>query len=265
MVGLNTQSVNLINGRFVRQARGGIVIRMRFVNKNVLVTGASRGIGAEIASKFRDEGAFVIGTRTSSSSECEELCDEWFDVDFSDENQLLEFAESIRVRNINVLVNNAGINVNADFGDIVLDTFKKIQQVNVLAPFLISQAVLESMSEKKWGRIVNISSIWGKIGKQGRAAYSASKFAIDGLTLGLATEYSAKGILANCIAPGFIDTSLTRRMLTENQIKNLTQQVPVGRLGEVNEIASLVLWLSSEENTFVSGQNIAIDGGFTRV
>lgn len=238
---------------------------MQFSGKKVFITGASRGIGAQVASRFRDEGAFVIGTRTSCHSKCETTCDEWFEVDFSDEGQIFICADWLSSQNIDVLVNNAGINVNANFKDIDLETFKKIQQVNVLAPFLLSQAVIDSMSRQAWGRIVNISSIWGKISKEGRAAYSASKFALDGLTVAIAAEYSCQGIMANCIAPGFIDTSLTRRMLTSDQIEKLTAQVPVGRLGDVDEIASLVLWLSSPQNTFVTGQNIAIDGGFTRV
>ena len=99
----------------------------------------------------------------------------------------------------------------------------------------------------------------------GRAAYSASKFALDGITTTLAVEYASDGILANSIAPGFIDTDLTNRMLGKEGIKELVAKVPVGRLGKVEEIANLVLWLASEENTFISGQNIAIDGGFTRV
>jgi NAD(P)-dependent dehydrogenase (short-subunit alcohol dehydrogenase family) len=238
---------------------------MRFSDKKVFITGASRGIGASIASKFRDEGAFVIGTRTSSSSEIEADCDYWLDVDFTDEKQILECARYLKTQTIDILINNAGINSNGGFAEIDLDMFKTIQQVNLLAPFLLCQAVIKGMSNQSWGRIVNISSIFGKISKEGRAAYSASKFGLDGLTIALAAEYSSDGIIANCIAPGFIDTSLTRRMLSSDQIKALTAQVPVGRLGDVGEISNLVLWLSSSENTFITGQNIAIDGGFTRV
>lgn len=238
---------------------------MRFSDKKVFITGASRGIGASIASKFRDEGAFVIGTRTSSSSKVETVCDYWLDVDFTDENQVLKCVRYLKTQPVDILVNNAGINSNAGFTEIDLDTFKAIQQVNLTAPLLLCQAVIKGMSEKSWGRIVNISSIFGKISKEGRAAYSASKFGLDGLTIALAAEHSSDGILANCIAPGFIDTSLTRRMLSSDQITALTAQVPVGRLGDVGEISNLVLWLSSSENTFITGQNIAIDGGFTRV
>ena len=121
------------------------------------------------------------------------------------------------------------------------------------------------MRRKGWGRIVNVSSIWGKISKEHRASYSTSKFAIDGMTLALAAEHSADGIIANSIAPGFVDTELTRRVLGETGIQSLVATVPARRLGQVDEIACLVLWLASEENTYLAGQNISIDGGFSRV
>jgi len=164
-----------------------------------------------------------------------------------------------------VLINNAGINKNAPFTEIEPNTFQLIQQVNVFAPFILCQAAIPSMKCKGWGRIVNVSSIWGKICMAGRASYSASKFALDGMTTTLAVEHAADGIIANSIAPGFIDTDLTHSMLGEKGIQTLVSKVPSGRLGKVEEIARFVLWLASEENTFISGQNIAIDGGFTRV
>jgi 3-oxoacyl-[acyl-carrier protein] reductase len=120
------------------------------------------------------------------------------------------------------------------------------------------------MREKSWGRIVNIASVFSKVGKEHRAPYSASKFAVDGLTLSLAIEHSAAGILANCVSPGFIDTDMTRRILGEDGIREMLKSVPIGRLAQPDEIAQLVLWLSSPQNTFLTGQNIAIDGGFTR-
>ena len=145
------------------------------------------------------------------------------------------------------------------------DDFLSIQQVNVFAPFLLCQAAIPAMRRKGWGRIVNVSSIWGKISKEHRASYSTSKFAIDGMTLALAAEHSADGIIANSIAPGFVDTELTRRVLGETGIQSLVATVPARRLGQVDEIACLVLWLASEENTYLAGQNISIDGGFSRV
>jgi NAD(P)-dependent dehydrogenase (short-subunit alcohol dehydrogenase family) len=238
---------------------------MRFLNKRVFITGASRGIGAHIANSFREEGAYVVGTQTKNNDIKSDLCDEWFITDFSDENQVLSCAKYLRSQNFDILVNNAGFNINEEFALIDLDVFKKIQQVNLFAPFVLCQAVIGGMEQKGWGRIVNISSIWGKVSKAGRAAYSASKFGLDGLTISLSAEYSSRGIMANCVAPGFIDTSLTRRTLKPDEITDLVARVPAARLGSVEEVSKLVLWLSSEENTFTTGQNIAIDGGFTRV
>lgn len=238
---------------------------MRFSDKKVFVTGASRGIGHAIAQAFRAEGAWVIGTRTRKNYEPDEVCQEWVAADFADVGQIRACAEQVRRAEPDVLVNNAGINKIAPFVEISPDDFLSIQQVNVFAPFLLCQAALPAMKRKGWGRIVNVSSIWGKISKEHRASYSTSKFAIDGMTVALAAEHSADGIIANSIAPGFIDTELTRRVLGEAGIQSLVSNVPARRLGQVDEIARLVLWLASEENTYLAGQNIAMDGGFSRV
>ena len=238
---------------------------MRFSDKKVFVTGTSRGIGRAIAKAFRDEGAWVIGTRTGRNSETDDVCQEWVAADFYDIGQIKACADFVRHAEPDVMVNNAGINKIAPFVEIAQEDFLSIQQVNVFAPFLLCQAAIPAMKRKGWGRIVSVSSIWGKTSKEHRASYSTSKFAIDGMTLALAAEHSANGIIANCVAPGFIDTELTRRVLGEAGIQSLVSQVPVGRLGQVDEIARLVLWLASEENTYVAGQNIAIDGGFSRV
>lgn len=238
---------------------------MRFSGKKIFVTGASRGIGRAIAQAFRDEGAWVIGTQTGKNSEADDVCQEWVTADFSDIGQIKACANFVRHAEPDVLVNNAGINKIAPFVEINPDDFQSIQQVNVFAPFLLCQAAIPAMARRGWGRIVNVSSIWGKISKEHRASYSTSKFALDGMTLALAAEHSADGILANCIAPGFIDTALTRRVLGEQGMQAIVSTVPARRLGQADEVARLVLWLASEENTYLAGQNIAIDGGFSRV
>lgn len=238
---------------------------MRFSDKKVFVTGASRGIGRAIAQAFRAEGAWVIGTRTGKNHETDDACQEWVAADFAEVEQIRACAECVRRAEPDVLVNNAGINKIAPFVEISSDDFLSIQQVNVFAPFLLCQAAIPAMKRKGWGRIVNVSSIWGKISKEHRASYSTSKFAIDGMTVALVAEHSADGIIANSIAPGFIDTELTHRVLGEAAIQTLVSNVPARRLGQVDEIARLVLWLASEDNTYVAGQNIAIDGGFSRV
>ena len=207
----------------------------------------------------------MIGTCTDQNNKSDDTCHEWVAADFSDVDQIKACADFARKAEPDVLINNAGINEISPFVEVSQENFLLIQQVNVFAPFLICQSVIPAMKSKGWGRIVNLSSIWGKVSKKYRASYSTSKFAIDGMTLALAAEHSVDGIIANSIAPGFIDTELTRRILSETDIKSLVSSVPIGRLGQINEIASLVLWLTSEENTYLTGQNISIDGGFARV
>lgn len=238
---------------------------MRFSGKKIFISGASRGIGLAIAHAFRAEGAWVIGTRTGKNSITDDVCQEWVTADFLDMEQIRNCADIVRHAEPDVLINNAGINKIAPFIEIAPSDFQSIQQVNVFAPFLLCQAAIPAMVRRGWGRIVNVSSIWGKISKEHRASYSTSKFALDGMTLALAAEYAANGILANCIAPGFIDTELTRQILGEQGIQTLVSAVPARRLGQADEIARLALWLASGENTYITGQNIAIDGGFSRV
>ena len=232
--------------------------------RKVLVTGASRGIGAEIAHAFVGLGAYVIGTCTDSGN-CDTNCSDWLIADFSETKQIHSCAKKIKKLGVDVLINNAGINKIDSFSNIDPEDFLMIQKVNVFAPFILCQAVIPTMKSRGWGRIVNISSIWGKIGKEYRASYSASKFALDGITLALAAEHSQDGILANCVAPGFTDTQLTRRVLGEEGIRHLSEMVPTQRLASSKEIAKFVAWLGSDKNTYIAGQNIAIDGGFNRV
>ncbi|MBS0418974.1 MAG: SDR family oxidoreductase [Proteobacteria bacterium] len=233
--------------------------------KRAVVTGASRGIGRAVAEALRNAGAWVIGTRTAAATDPDPACQEWLEADFSDLEQLRACADRVRAAGADILINNAGINKVAPFEAIDPQDFLRIQQVNVLAPLLLCQAVIPAMKLKGWGRIVNVSSIFGKVSRAQRGPYSASKFALDGMTVALAAEHSGHGILANSVAPGFIDTDLTRRVLGDAGIAAVLANVPIGRLGNVAEIARLILWLAGPENTYICGQNIAIDGGFTRV
>lgn len=232
--------------------------------KTVLVTGASRGIGASTAAHFHAMGHHVVGTRTKFNKS-DIPCNKWFEVDFSDDTSTKEFLREIKDFKIDVLVNNAGINEISPFVEIDDAVFLKIQKVNVLVPFKICQSVIPHMIERRWGRIINISSIWGKISKEFRASYSASKFSLDGITASISAEYASQGILANCVAPGFTRTELTERVLGKSGMDELAQKVPIRRLAEPEEIARFVTWLGSEQNSYITGQNIAIDGGFTRV
>lgn len=232
--------------------------------KVALVTGGTRGIGMAIVKKFLSQGANVITTGTQPHDLGPHGCKHYV-IDFSDSEKLDAFLSEVEKLDADILVNNAGINIIGPFEKIPFLDFEKIQKVNIQAPFRLCQAVVPAMKRKGWGRIINIGSIFGIVGKEFRASYSASKFALDGFNTALAAEVAQYGILANCVAPGFIDTELTRRILGETGIADLVSKVPMKRLGKPEEIAAFVAWLAGPENTFISGQNIAIDGGFTRV
>lgn len=230
--------------------------------KRVLITGVTRGIGQAVAKKFKSNDWYVVGTGTTPQKL--DYVDNYIFANFEYKDQIESLCEIVKSLEIDCLINNAGINKINDFLDIDPSTFLNIQQVNVYAPFRLSQSVLSNMIKNKWGRIVNISSVWGKISKQGRASYSTSKFGIDGLTLSMANEFASQGILCNCVAPGFIDTDMTWKNLGEHGVKKILESVPINRLAQVEEVANLIYMLGSEQNTYISGQNLSIDGGFTR-
>jgi 3-oxoacyl-[acyl-carrier protein] reductase len=237
---------------------------MENMKYRAVVTGATRGIGYAIAERLLKDGLEVIVTGTKKNGKYP-AGSSYYQVDFLDEDSTNKFINFLKKQQINILVNNAGINKISEFSSIDIDDFDRILRINLRAPFQICQAVIPYMEKIKWGRIVNLTSVFGNISKEYRAAYSSSKFGLDGMTLALAAEVSEKGILANSVGPGIIDTDMTRDVLGDSGIAKLKGQIPMKRLGQVSEIASLVSWLVSNENTYMTGQNLMIDGGFTRV
>ena len=229
-----------------------------------VITGATRGIGYAIAERLLKDGLEVIVTGTKKNGK-HPAGSSYYQVDFLDEDSTNKFINFLKKQQINILVNNAGINKISEFSSIDIEDFDRILRINLRAPFQICQAVIPYMEKIKWGRIVNLTSVFGNISKEYRAAYSSSKFGLDGMTVALAAEVSEKGILANSVGPGVIDTDMTREVLGDSGINKLKGQIPMKRLGQVSEIASLVSWLVSNENTYMTGQNLMIDGGFTRV
>jgi 3-oxoacyl-[acyl-carrier protein] reductase len=237
---------------------------MENMKYRAVVTGATRGIGYAIAERLLKDGLEVIVTGTKKNGK-HPAGSSYYQVDFLDEDSTNKFINFLKKQQINILVNNAGINKISEFSSIDIDDFDRILRINLRAPFQICQAVIPYMEKIKWGRIVNLTSVFGNISKEYRAAYSSSKFGLDGMTVALAAEVSEKGILANSVGPGIIDTDMTRDVLGDSGIAKLKGQIPMKRLGQVSEIASLVSWLVSNENTYMTGQNLMIDGGFTRV
>lgn len=232
--------------------------------RTALVTGGTRGIGRAIAERLIRDGARVIVTGTRPEGSAPDGV-EYIGADLCDDTELDRLVAAIAAQPIHILVNNAGINKINPFTDIDLGDFDRIQRVNVRAPLRLCQAVLPFMTANGWGRIVNIGSVFGVISKEERASYSASKCALSGLTTALAVEVAPRGVLANVVAPGFIATDMTRQILGAEGMARMAALVPMKRMGEPSEVAALVSWLASPDNSYVCGQTFVIDGGFTRI
>lgn len=230
--------------------------------KKALVTGGTRGIGWATALALRAAGFEVVVTGRSPGTQGPAGCGT-LACDFSDRKATEAFAAEAAAMDFSVLVNNAAINQVGFVSDCDPNDFLKIQQVNVVAPFLLCRAVVPGMQKRKFGRIVNLSSIFGVVSRPGRAAYSTSKFALTGLTRALALEVAGDNVLVNAVAPGVIDTEMTRGILGEKGIAEILKKIPMGRLAQAEEIARVIRFLVSEENTYLTGQTIIVDGGYT--
>ena len=217
------------------------------MTKNVLLTGGSRGIGHVIRTLFIDAGFNVIAPSRD-------------ELDLSSETSINAFFKSTMAE-YDVVINNAGINIIKPILEITSEDLQLINQVNLSAPLQIIQHCVPYMKEQQSGRIINLSSIWGVRSKEYRTLYSGTKFGLIGYTKALARELAEDNILVNAVCPGFIDTELTAKSLSESQKEELLKQVPLNRLGKPEEIAKHILYLATE-NTFITGQATIIDGGF---
>jgi NAD(P)-dependent dehydrogenase (short-subunit alcohol dehydrogenase family) len=231
--------------------------------KLALVTGATRGLGRAIAERLRDDGAKVIATGTSPSGKPPDGC-EFMAVDFTDAKATEAFAEKIRARAPLILVNNAGIGIEKGIEELKTEEFRQVHDINLVAPMILSRAVVPGMRKAKWGRILNVGSIYGIISREKRVPYSSTKFGIDGLTAALAPEVARDGILVNTLAPGFIYTDMVAAA-TDIDVPALEARIPIGRMAKPHEIAAFASWLVGPENTYMSGSNLVIDGGLVRV
>ncbi|WP_164508650.1 SDR family NAD(P)-dependent oxidoreductase [Halomonas aestuarii] len=231
-----------------------------------LITGGERGIGAAITQVLREDG--ITCTVTGRSKDRPSHLDpevNYESLDFLDPRSVDDFLGFVREDlKPDILVNNAGFNSVAPIAEMSSSLLRDIMEVNLIGPYLLTQASLPAMIANEWGRIVNISSIWSVIGNSGNSAYCASKFGIDGFTASLASEVADKGVLVNAVAPGYTATEALKSKYSQSQIEEVSRHIPVGRLGEPEEVAEIVSWLVSPKNGYVSGQNICVDGGLTR-
>ncbi len=238
----------------------------------VLITGASRGIGRAAALAFAKEG-FNVAVNYNKSGEmaqslCNELCGCGVDArayraDVSDKpavnDMVLKITEDMG--GITVLVNNAGIAEQLLFSDITEEKWDRMFAVNVKGAYNCTQAALPHMIHEKYGRIINISSMWGISGASCEVHYSASKAALIGFTKALAKEVGLSGITVNCIAPGVIATDMNK-MLSEETLAELKEETPLEKIGTPQDVAEAVLFLASDKASFITGQVISVNGGF---
>lgn len=219
-----------------------------FVRHTVLVTGGSRGIGQAIARRYAAEGHKVIAPPRS-------------DLDLASANSIKRYLTGHADDRIDILINNAAENRIYPLEALPLDAWERMIAVNLTAPLLLIRAAAASMARLGWGRIVNIGSVYGLVGRPGRAAYSSTKAALNALTRTAALEYAESGVLVNAVCPGFVDTELTRTNNSAEELESLRRRVPMRRFAAPEEIAELVYFIGSERNTYITGQVIAIDGG----
>lgn len=239
-------------------------------NQIALVTGASRGIGAAIAAELGKQGATVIGTATtqagadkiSAALQQAGINGAGMALDVNDAAQveavLKEISEKFGV--ITVLVNNAGVTRDTLLMRMSDEDWDTVISTNLKSVFRMSQAVLRPMMKARYGRIINISSVVGHMGNAGQTNYCAAKAGMTGFTKSMAQEVGSRGITVNCVAPGFIDTDMTRELPEEHKAK-LLERIPLGRLGQAEDIAAAVAFLASSRAGYVSGETLHVNGG----
>ena len=242
--------------------------------KLVLVTGASRGIGQAIALTLGNAGATVIGTATSEKG-AEAISKQFTEhkingqgmiLNVTDDNNIAELMKNINEKydTVDILINNAGITRDNILIRMKQDEWDEIINTNLASVFKMSKAVLRGMMKKKAGRIISIASVVGSMGNAGQANYAAAKAGIMGFTKSLAREVGSRGITVNTVAPGFIQTDMTDN-LPDEQKEVLASQIPMGRLGSVEEIAKVVLFLADNGGSYITAQTIHVNGGMYTV
>lgn len=235
-----------------------------------LVTGATRGIGAAILQTLGKSGATVIGTATSDAGRATidaaistaGLAGAGITLDVRDAAQIDAIVRAVEEKfgGVSILVNNAGITRDTLLMRMKDEDWQVVLDTNLTSVFRLSRAVMKSMMKARTGRIINIASVVGFMGNPGQTNYVAAKAGMVGFTKALAREVGSRNITVNCVAPGFIDTDMTKA-LSEEQIAKLVANVPLSRLGQVEDVAEAVLYLASPAASYVTGNTIHVNGG----
>ena len=240
-------------------------------DKKVLITGASGGIGNSMVKLFSNAGA-IVGLAARNEEKLKNLASELpnksyiFKIDLSNLAEVETFFETAdkEMNGIDILICNAGITKDMLSMRMKTEDFQDVLNVNLTSTFVLNREACKKMMRRKFGRIINVSSIVGVMGNPGQANYCASKAGMIGMTKSIAQEYASRGITINCIAPGFIKTPMTE-VLTDEQKKAMLDKIPTGRFGNPEDIANTALFLASEEAGYITGQTIHVNGGMLMV
>lgn len=217
--------------------------------RTVLLTGGSRGIGAAIAKELISRGCRVIQPTRS-------------ELDLARPPSIEKYVASQKELAVDILINNAGVNVLAPVCEIEGPVWHEMLQINLNSALRLIQAFAPGMQRRGWGRILGISSILSLVARPQRSAYSMTKAALNALTRSAAVELGPSGVLVNSLSPGYVDTDLTRKNNLPQEISEISAAIPLRRLAQGDELARVAAFLVSEENTYLTGQNIVVDGGF---
>lgn len=245
---------------------------MRFIS-TVLVTGASGDIGKSVVKAFFQAGFNVAVNYNTNRKSAENLCNELdkdgkrviaVKADVSNKDEVKRMFDLVKetFKSVDVLVNNAAFSSIKMLCDVDENEWDKTIDVNLKGAYLCINEALPYMLEKKWGRIINISSIWAKKGASCEAHYSASKAGLEGLSKSMAKELSLSGITVNCVSPGFIDTKMNSH-LTREEFDEVVKEIPMQKAGKPEDVANAVLFLAKDESSYITGQTICVDGGWS--
>lgn len=218
--------------------------------RTALITGGARGIGAAICAELSARGDVVIAPARS-------------EMDLEQPDSVENYLTANAGRPIDILINNAGINFLEPLTELKQETWERMWQVNLTSALRLLQGLAPEMQRRGWGRVLNVSTIFSLVTKESRAAYSMTKAALNALTRSAAVEFGGGNVLVNSLAPGYVDTALTRQNNTPEALAAICAMIPLGRMAEAAELARAAAFLVSEENTYLTGQTLVVDGGFT--